>query len=483
MPLILPARTLDSSYEITNSLRFSDSNYLTRTNTTQSGAGTNFTFSAWLKMTTFDDGGYQGIFAIIMDSNDYFEIYKDNSEKLQICQNINGSNVCYQNQDFMYRDYSAWYHLVVSFDNSASGEINKIKTYVNGQEISADEKVTNSNPFGDVGLGNSNYNTRVGAYRDNNTATWNGYMSDVYLIAGQTLGASEFGKTDSNGVWVPKEYTGSFGDNGFFLEFKQSGTGTNSSGMGADTSGEDNHFAVTGLSAVDVTQDTPTNNFCTLNPVFRTVLTLSEGNTKIGNGTDNRTILATQHSKAGYYEMKYGGVALSNGAGFRCGIVSWDDHSDLEADGMTLNYNSTGDRFYLNNTSSAQYRKYHPDSTINLGTSKWNAPATTDIIGVAWRYASPNGIWFSVNGVWYNGSGTASTTLDTSNPDFSINDKQYIPYFISSLTGGNDCVMNFGNPPYANSSSNSDANGYGDFEYPVPSGFYALCTKNLAEYG
>ena len=129
MPLILPARTLDSSYEITNSLRFSDSNYLTRTNTTQSGAGTNFTFSAWLKMTTFDDGGYQGIFAIIMDSNDYFEIYKDNSEKLQICQNINGSNVCYQNQDFMYRDYSAWYHLVVSFDNSASGEINKIKKF------------------------------------------------------------------------------------------------------------------------------------------------------------------------------------------------------------------------------------------------------------------------------------------------------------------------------------------------------------------
>jgi len=268
MPLILQARTLDSSYEITNSLRFSDSNYLTRTNTTQSGAGTNFTFSAWLKMTTFDDGGYQGIFAIIMDSNDYFEIYKDNSEKLQICQNINGSNVCYQNQDFMYRDYSAWYHLVVSFDNSASGEINKIKTYVNGQEISADEKVTNSNPFGDVGLGNSNYNTRVGAYRDNNTATWNGYMSVVYLIAVQTLGASEFGKTDSNGVWVPKEYTGSFGDNGFFLEFKQSGTGTNSSGMGADTSGEDNHFAVTGLSAVDVTQDTPTNNFCTLNPLM-----------------------------------------------------------------------------------------------------------------------------------------------------------------------------------------------------------------------
>ena len=94
---------------------------------------------------------------------------------------------------------------------------------------------------------------------------YDGYFSDMYLIDGQQLDSSYFGKTNDNGVWIPKKYTGTYGDEGFKLEFKQTGTGTNSSGMGADTSGNDNHWAVNNLAATDVTTDTPTNNFNTLN--------------------------------------------------------------------------------------------------------------------------------------------------------------------------------------------------------------------------
>ena len=460
--------TQDTGYEIENSLRFSDSNYLTRDNTTQSGAGTNFTFSAWLKMTSYDVGGYQGIFSIFKDSNDYFEIYKDNSEKLQICQNINGTNVCYQNQDFVYRDYSAWYHLVVSFDNSASGEINKIKTYVNGQEISADEKVTNSNPFADVGLGNTAYDTRVGAYRDNTSATWNGYMADVHLIAGQTLAASEFGETNDNGVWIPKKYLGTFGDNGFKLEFQQTGTSQNSSGMGADTSGEDNHLAVTGLSSIDVTVDTPTNNFATFNPLHKASnVTLSEANCKaaIAGAGQSRSVTATIAVSKGkwYWETKYTTDVVSCFFGLVSADIGWNiNATEYPSSGVSDNvgFNDGGTK-YVNGTASS----YHSGGA---GTVSNN-----DIVGCA-ANLDDNEVTFYVNGTALN-SGTAISKTFSGDYFFVVQHQ--------SSSGTSNFEVNFGNPSFSISSGNADANGYGNFEYAPPSGFYAVCTKNLAEYG
>ena len=461
--LIGGANTLDDSYTIDNSLRFSDTNYLTRDNTTQSGGGTNFTFSAWLKMSTYDDGGYQGILSIFKDSNDYFEIYKDNSEKLQIGQNINGTSVYYQNQDFVYRDYSAWYHLVVSFNNSASGEINKIKTYVNGQEISADEKVTNSNPFGDVGLGDSAYDTRVGSYRDNTDPTWNGYMADVHLIAGQTLAASYFGETNDNGVWVPKEYTGTFGDNGFFLEFKQTGTSQNSSGMGADTSGEDNHLAVTGLSSIDVTVDTPTNNFCTWNPLIgraAAYATFAEGN------------LDADFTSGSVYWRATGSIGVTSGKWY-AEIKCIDDggNTDLKIGVEHASPDQTTIDGVHKVIQSWNGYKASGGSAASFGDSY----ADGDIVGVL--LDMDNGtIKFSKNGTMMASSASAYTDLISAMPDSGW------AFFAYGYDNAN-VQANFGNAPFSISSGNADANGYGNFEYAVPSGYYALCTKNLAEYG
>ena len=458
--------TQDTSYEIENSLRFDDSNYLTRDNTTQSGGGTNFTFSAWLKMSTFGSGGYQGIFSIFKDSNDYFEIYKDNgngagtgSENLQICQNINGTNVCYQIQDFEFADYSAWYHLVVNFNNSESNQVDKVSIYVNGTEIAG--AVSNSNPFDDVGLGDSAYDTRVGAYRDNTSATWNGYMADVHLIAGQTLAASYFGETDDNGVWIPKKYLGTFGANGFKLEFKQTGTSQNSSGMGADTSGEDNHLAVTGLSSIDVTVDTPTNNFATLNPIGtigvynqQQTAGISSGNLEIprsrnsgeSDGAATANIAFPTNGKW-YYEFKW---ASRDAGSAWAGLTT-----HIDASKNVIYYAANGNSYVDN--SSASY-----GDTYTVG----------DIISVAVNKDD--------NQVTFYKNGTSQGTL-TNN---SLDDYDFFAYF--SDGGGSDgpnYQVNFGNPIHSISSGNSDANGYGNFEYAVPSGYYALCTKNLAEYG
>jgi|8_EtaG_2_1085327.scaffolds.fasta_scaffold12164_2 hypothetical protein len=484
--------TQDTGYAVKNSLRFSDSNYLTRDNTTQSGGGTNFTFSAWLKMSTYGDGGYQGIFSIFKDSNDYFEIYKDNSEKLQICQNINGTNVCYQNQDFAYRDYSAWYHLVVSFNNSASGEINKIKTYVNGQEISADEKVTNGNPFADVGLGDSAYDTRVGAYRDNTSATWNGYMADVHLIAGQTLAASYFGETDDNGVWIPKKYTGTFGDNGFKLEFQQTGTSQNSSGMGADTSGEDNHLAVTGLSSIDVTEDTPTNNFATLVPALN--IALSEGNTKVV--TTRQSNWDGVHSSIGvtsgkwYFEVK---ASLSDDS-FRIGAgVAGNPETFPKI------FNGLGDNGDPLNTFSNTYPFYGKGVWLEHwydqnydDSSTASAQSSGDILQFALDMDNYK-LWVGVNGQFKDNSNNnvsysdvaAGNSATVTIASAAYTGKTFFPGILirdDQDADDNVAEINFGNPPFSISSGNTDGL-YGNFEYAVPSGYYALCTKRLATYG
>ena len=460
--------TQDTGYKIDNSLRFADSNYLTRDNTSQSGAGDNFTFSAWVKMSTYGHGGYQGIFSIFKDSNDYFEIYKDNglgdnagSENLQICQNINGTNVCYQIQDYEFADYSAWYHLVINFNNSESSEVDKVSIYVNGTEIAG--AVTNSNPFDDVGLGSTDYDTRVGAYRDNTSATWNGYMADVHLIAGQTLAASYFGETNDNGVWIPKKYTGTFGANGFKLKFLQTGTSQNSSGIGADTSGEDNHLAVTGIASGDVTTDTPTNNFATLNPIDKAgngAVTLSEGNLKAAvedNGNTRGSIYV--NSGKWYWET----LIVSGDSVATVGIAEPGFYS-----GNLFDSSSTAKGYiYINN---GQKR-----SPAGSASSYGSSYANDDIIGVALNMDDGEVKFYKNNTV--QNSGTAAFT--SLSGDHGIYYQGYGGTATVILNTGHD--SSFAGEKTAQ--NNTDENGYGDFYYSPPSGFYALNTKNLAEYG
>ena len=141
-----------------------------------------------------------------------------------------------------------------------------------------------------------------------------GYMADFNLIDGQQLDPSYFGETNDDGIWVPKKYTGTYGNNGFFLEFKQTGTSQNASGMGADTSGNGNHFAVHNLAATDVTTDTPTNNFATLNPLTNNEQAFSEGATKTVKGGNAGTFATSTfevNKGKWYFESKllsYSGI-------------------------------------------------------------------------------------------------------------------------------------------------------------------------------
>jgi hypothetical protein len=240
--------------------------------------------------------------------------------------------------------------------------------------------------------------------------------------------------------------------------------------MGADTSGNDNHFAVTNLAATDVTTDTPTNNFCTLNSLsdISTSVTFSEGNTKasIGAGSTNRAVGNIGFTSGKwYYEVKY--VSTSASASYlEVGFVNTDISMRYHVRG------SDGERWDNGSPSSSTSYRHDPD----------------DIIGV--YIDADNKKWYiQVNGSNEDvGNGVADVSAGTGfvHQNFAVTDF-ILPYFANASGGGGHVFeVNFGNAPFSISSGNADANGYGNFEYsPTNDGvdFYALCTKNLAEYG
>ncbi len=481
---ILGANSVSGGYEIDNSLRFNDgdSAELTRT---PSGEGNKqiHTISMWIKRCTI--GTNQALFSAgPNDSNVYSIRFLDDS--LYISQ----SSGFVKDTSRLFRDPSAWYHIVIAIDTTDGTQNNRIKVYINGVlETSFAE-----NTF----AGGQNLTTHVnddvihavGYDTLNNSVPFDGYISEFHLIDGTQKAASDFGETDDNGVWIPKAYDGSYGTNGVYLEFKQTGTGTDASGMGADTSGNDNHFAPVNLAATDVTTDTPTNNFATLNPLHTEGTTFAEGNTDVlmsRSGAWNvamgtmaipnsgkwymeikiTAINASAHNVIGFLDAEYPFMGSNDTAtGFTGGGTSW----------LSLVYfHAANDNAYVNSADGSAYQ-FENNTTFN--------GSVNDIYSMAFDRDN-NKVWFGLNGVYAKANGTTGANPSTG-ADATITDvSSSVTYMPQGASGSSSARQqwNFGNAPHAISSGNADANGYGNFEYAVPSGFYSLCTKNLAEFG
>ena len=477
MDLILPARTLDSSYEIDNSLRFNANNDRLERTPSSTGSRRKFTLSTWVK---FNSGARRNIMAWKTDSNNAGEIRVEASGQVQAFEFQGGT----QSNGFglystrLLRDPSAWYNLFISIDTTqgTSGLI----MYINGQEITYDTRTLGGGTNLDCNFNLSGTPMKIGSDRDDGQV-WDGYIAEMHWIDGTIKSPTDFGETNSNGVWVPKKYTGgSYSTNGFFFEFQQTGTGTNSSGMGADTSGQDNHFAVTNLTATDQTTDTPTNNFATLNPLANATVaggTFSEGNVKfVTNQADYSFRPSTIGVSAGKWYCEIKAVSFGGGADpFMIGITSSQPTANSHELGHFANdWGYKEDQKYRNNNSNTTYGDSYTSG---------------DIIGIALDLTN-NKLYFSKNGTWQNsgdptsgstGTGAISITAVGSTPlgnyFFAIGD------YDNSSGSTSTFEANFGNPSFSISSGNSDSEGFGNFEYAVPSGYFALCTKNLAEYG
>ena len=487
--LIGGANTLDdASYEISNSCRFNGSS--TEMEDTL-GTPTNikkFTISLWFKRSALyaDISTGQSLIscyrgaksnpfgALNFGGNDEIEFFGFDDENTTV-MNL-------QTNAGRFRDPSAWYHVVYAVDTTQSTDTNRVKIYVNGVQETSFSVSTYPAENKELAWNQSSTVHYIGHYQYTNATWMNGYEAEFAFIDGSQLAPSSFGETNDNGVWIPKEFKDdvTFGDNGYYLEFKQTGTSQNSSGIGADTSGNDRHFAVSNLAATNITADTPTNNFCTLNNIKPDTTgaqnhTFSEGNTLVRSSSASWFnafgTIGIPTSGKWYYEYKTtGSGTIDQNIGFVKGNFHRGGNGGTDqADCYSLYAGSDGNGYL------------HTDSSSGVNKGSGYCWTHDDIMMVAIDTSSRK-IWYGKNGTWLGSGDPAGGSNEKQT--VSVEDLAYglLPAFSGYHTASYHYV-NFGNPAYANSSSQADDAGYGDFEYDVPTGFYSLCTKNLGEYG
>jgi len=471
---ILPANSASSgSYQVANSLRFdkpSDS-YLEKT-FSSAGSTRKFTFSTWLKGHDTAVHGSTYFFVGNINGSTNIDAIGITNTGIQI--SINSANSGSLNSTALFKDMSAWYHFVIGVDTTQGTASNRVKVYINGVQVTDwDTETYPDENYDFTGINSTEVHNVSYANSEHN-----GYLAETVFIDGTQLDQTSFGEFDSDsGIWKPIDVSGlTFGQNGFYLEYKGVSTGQNSNGLGADTSGNGHHFASSGLAAIDQSTDTCTNNFATLNPLFPAggTLTFSEGNTSISAPNDGnwKTTLATMAAQNGKWYMEF----KSGGNYAMVGVCDFN----ITSRGID------GDNFGTKTTISAfGYGYYNGDGTVRYegGTelSYGNTYGNNDIVGIALDCDNDK-LYFSKNGTFQNSGDPTSGATGTNAVSLNTTAGR-LWGFAFSIYQTNDRFANFGSPAFAISSGNADANGHGNFEYAVPSGYFALNTKNLAEHG
>ena len=430
--------------QINDSLRFEDgsSAYLNRT-PSSAGNRRTWTWSGWFKRGNLS-AVEQDLFSAGNSSTDRFEVILSAAypNQLQIYMNTGGTIGSLVTSQ-VFRDVSAWYHLVIAFDTTQATASNRVKIYVNGSQVTDFQIAT---------YPSQNFNTAVNSTsgqffsRRNYVADryYDGYMADAYMIDGQALDPTSFGEA-KDGTWIPKSYSGSYGTNGFHLEFN---------GNSNDTSGNGNNWTANNISAHDYVPDSPTNNFAVMNVLSKddTSVVYSEGNLQAINSTStSRRTYSTIAVKSGKWYFEYYVNAIGSSTTNAFGV---QQATDVWADGLRA-YRANGD--YFNGTGWASY-----GATFTTG----------DIISFAVDYDSDT-IEFFKNNV-SQGQKT-SVGFDTSYDYVAL--INLVSSFKATANFGQDSTFAGG----TTAGGNADGNGVGDFKYSVPSGYLALCTSNFPE--
>ena len=452
--------SISTGYDIDYSCKFEQDNSesMTRTATqSQGGNRKTWTWSGWIKRTElgrhmylFSAGGTG--FQILGSDNIRFALYYNNTSY-------------YLDLNAKLRDTSAWYHIVGQLDTTQSTAQDRVKVYINGvRQTSFDNDSAHNIPQNaDVQHLNEATGTSTGWMK---ICDWyasgrffSGYAAEWHFTDGVANDPTEFGEFDiTSGIWKPKEYDGSYGTNGFYLDF------ADGADLGDDESGNGNDFSEGNLTAADQATDTPTNNFCTWFPLWTFPIgrTISEGGTNVDGasawGGCKGTIGVTNGKW--YWENKASGNDT---------IIGWQTDNCIPESNEnsmhnikdTIGFYQDGNNVWIRDETSGR-----TDSTTT-GTN-----VSGQIIGMALDLdSSPQTATF-----YRNGSAISSAI----NID-GLTGKTIFP-FMSQYN--QNAESNFGGfCTYTISSAATDENGYGTFEYAPPSGYYALCTKNLAEYG
>jgi hypothetical protein len=437
---------------VQRSLRFNsaDSTYLNRTFV--AGTRTTWTWSGWIKRTKL--GVENDIFGVRVDGDNQFRFYFNSSDKIDVYNQITASIAARLITTQVFRDPSAWFHIVLTIDTTNGTAGDRFRLYVNGSEITAFD--TDTQP-------SSSYQTFINSANPHylgyfSSSSLNAYLADVNFIDGQALTPSSFGETDpQTGVWIPKRYTGTYGTNGFKLSFANNSSTT---ALGYDSSGNGNNwtpnnFSVTPGVGNDVFVDVPSlygtdtglggevlGNYATFNPLVTQRLSLSDGNLKTNWVTS--------------WGIALGSIAVNSGMWY---FESYPDAGQWHMAGVDQPKSIHTSHVGGNSTTKGIAIVYDPSNTrgdisYNGGNSVYTGGSTTfnsgDVIGVALDLDNNNVKFYKNNILQYN----LSNLLEAG---------AYYTFAVSMFNGGN-IYGNFGQRP---------------FKYTAPTGYKALCTTNL----
>ena len=481
---ILPGNSASGEYEVANSCRFNDgsSDNLVRTNASATN-NTKYTYSVWVKRATL--GTNQSILYNWYDGSNHAYIFFATDDKLALYDQLGGTDNINMKTSAVFRDVSAWYNIVVKVDTTESTQADRVRVFINGVEDSIGTRSSQPGSSASLGMKTNSLTNymAISSFVNNSSNYLDGYIAEAVYIDGQALDPTSFGEfdEDSPNIWKPIDVSGlTFGNNGFYLDFEDS------SALGNDKSGNDNDFTANNLSATNQSEDTCTNNYAIMNPAlplfssdFRNGAVEWRTTTNSQYYWANSTIGVSQGKW--YIEAKLQTAADHNYFGISADQP--DDNTTFLAGGGGA---GGANDLYEWGWKSSDGKIYN---NTDGGTSYGSTYTSGDILGM-YLDLDNNKLYFAKNGTIQN-SGTGISITDPASTPNGV-------YFIAvgDGTSSNSCIweVGFGNPSYGVSSANTDPNGYGTFEYSPNDGgsssfdsaakdFYALNTKNLAEFG
>lgn len=449
-------------YPVENSCLFTSN--LTRLTRTP-GSSTNrrtYVYSCWCKlwkdatsryniMLCSDDGGNNRTSMSLAYGGDFVFTWYDRDS---------GGSASRLDSVAIHRDFSSHYHVYIAVDTTQAVAADRLRVFINAVEITdwttSDYPVQNKETW--VNHNQAHYMGYFPA-----SSSWSDfYLSEPVVLDGATISTApvtSFG-ADTDGIWTPKDVSGlAFGTNGFYLDFQDAAN------LGDDVSGNTNHWAETGMTSANQSTDTPTNNFCTLNPLGTGVAsaTITEGNLhSITESVNHNPTVGTMAVSLGkwYWEVYVNAYA---GGAFCAGVTTPEATASVTPNTLF--------------SALLDHVGYYSNGTVYRSTSgSGNAAAysATDILQVA--LDMDNGkVWFGKNGSW-----TGDPAAGTDEIASGLTGKWLPGCSDGNNTNSMEVSNNFGGTNiFAIASGNADDNGYGNFEYAPPTGFMALCSANM----
>ena len=445
------------------------STYLNRSAVT--GNRRTFTISAWVKRSEL--GTEQQIYSSRSSASNVLGLYFQGSNDTLLVTDYQSGGTMSFTTSAVYRDVSAWYHIVLEVDTTQATDTNRVKLYVNGEQatFSASSYPTLNR---DLYINVSGSNHYIGT--EQSGRYFNGSMTHIHFIDGTAYDASAFGETNAaSGIWTPLASPSvTYGNNGFFLKFASSGA------LGTDSSGNSNTFTVNGSGTQ--TQDAPSNVFATLNSLIVSGSpTYANGNTTVATIGDNDSVVSTfgVSNMKYYYEAKLLQTYDGSGGGINVGGLREEQFNASGFNsGSFSGFSNAYTKFY-GNGGDGRFK----EGGGTVVTSGLTRAVAGDIVMIAIDPAN-NRVYAGVNGIWLNSSDPVAGTGYIGGTQ-ATGTGNWFAFISSDLDKGN-CNANFGNGFFgttAVASGNADGAGYGIFEYAPPTGYYSLCTKNINTYG